>query len=121
MGSHNQSLILKLPVIMRTLSIFTSVSFRYFRFAAPSKLSVILGFVRAIALDAFGALYSAQESDVFPFPAVLVLGDSWVHIHSPNDSDVLSYVEAPIDEHLGIGPALNIPYVDPYYGHVRFG
>ena len=30
-GSHKRSLILKSPVIMRTLSIFTSVSFRYFK------------------------------------------------------------------------------------------
>ena len=82
---------------------------------------MILGFVRTVALDTFGALYSAQESGVSPFSAVLALGDSWVHVHSPNGSDVLSYVETPVDEHLGIGPALNVLYVNPYYGHVGFG
>jgi len=77
--------------------------------------------VWAIALDTFGALYSAQESDVFPFPAILALGDPWVHICSPDSSNVLSYIEAPIDEHLGIGPTLNIPYIDLYDGHVGLG
>ena len=77
--------------------------------------------MRAIALDAFGTLYSARESGVSPFPAVLVLGNSWVHVRSPDGSDILSYVKAPDDEHLGIGPALDIPYIDPYNGHVGFG
>ena len=77
--------------------------------------------MRTIALDAFGALYSAQESGVFPFSAVLALGDFWVHVRSPNGSNVLSHVEAPVDEHLGISPALNVLYVDPYYGYVGFG
>jgi len=44
-------------------------------FAAPSKISVVLRLVRAITLDAFGALYSARESGVAPLPAVLALGD----------------------------------------------
>jgi len=77
--------------------------------------------VWAIALDAFGALYSARESGVSPFPAILALGDLWVHVCSPDSSNVLSYIEAPIDEHLGIGPALGIPYINPYDGHVRLG
>jgi len=82
---------------------------------------VILRLVRAIMPDAFGALYSARESGMFPFPAVLALGDSWVHVCSLDGSDVLSYVKAPVDEHLGVGPALDIPYIDPYNGYVRFG
>jgi len=75
----------------------------------------------AIALDVFEALYSARESDVSPFSAILALGDPWVHICSPDSSNVLSYIKAPIDEHLGIGPALDILYIDPYNGHVRLG
>jgi len=82
---------------------------------------VILRLVRAITPDAFGALYSTQESGVSPFPAVLALGDSWVHVHSPDGSNVLSYIKAPVDEHLGIGPALDVLYIDLYNGHVRFG
>jgi len=77
--------------------------------------------VRTITLDAFRALYSAQESGVAPFPAVLVLGNSWVHVCSPDSSDVLSNVKAPVDEHLGICPTLDIPNIDLYNGHVGFG
>jgi len=58
---------------------------------------------------------------VSPFPAVLALGNSWVHVCSPDGSDVLSYVKVPVDEHLGISPTLDVPYIDPYNGHVGFG
>ena len=51
---------------------------------------------------------------MFLFPAVLALGNSWVHVCSPDGSDILSYVEAPVDEHLGIGLTLDVPYIDPY-------
>jgi len=77
--------------------------------------------VQAITLDTFGALYSAQEGGVSPFPAILTLGDPWVHVCSPDSSDVLSYIEASIDEHLGIGPTLGIPYIDPNNRHVGLG
>ena len=56
-----------------------------------------------------------------PFLAVFALGNFWVHVCSLDGSDVLSYVEAPVDEHLGIGPTLDVPYIDPYNRHVRFG
>ena len=58
---------------------------------------------------------------MFLFPAVLALGNSWVHVRSLDGSDVLSYIEAPVDEHLGVSPTLDIPYIDPYTGYVRFG
>jgi len=82
---------------------------------------VILRLVRAIVPNAFGALYFARESGVSPFPAVLALENSWVYVRSLDGSDVLSYVKAPVDEHLGVGPTLDVPYIDLYNGHVRFG
>ena len=90
-------------------------------FATLSKLSVILGLVRAVALDAFWALDSAWKSSMSPFPAVLALRDPRVHVHSLDCNNVLSYIEALINEHFGVAPTLNIPYVDPHNGHVRFG
>ena len=48
--------------------------FTFLQFVAPSELSVILGFVRTVTLDIFGALYSARESGMSLFPAVLALG-----------------------------------------------
>jgi len=106
---------------------FTFLCFQSWRvdlvvcFTAPSEFSVVLRLVRAVTPDAFGALYSAQKSGVAPFPAVLILGNSWVHICSLDSSDILSNIEAPVDEHLGICPALDVPNIDPYDGHVRFG
>jgi len=82
---------------------------------------VILGLVKAVALGAFQALDSARKSGMSPFPAVLALRDPRVHICSLDGSDVLSYVEASINEHFGIAPTLNVPYVDPHNRHVRFG
>jgi len=76
--------------------------------------------MRAIALDAFRALDSARKSGMSPFPAVLALRDPRVHVYSPDGNDVLSYIEALINEHFGIAPTLNIPYVDPHNEHVGF-
>jgi len=56
-----------------------------------------------------------------PFPAVLALRDPRVYVYSPDGNDVLSYIEALINEHFGIAPTLNIPYVDPHNEHVGFG
>ena len=56
-----------------------------------------------------------------PLPAILALENPWVHVCSPDSSNILSYIEAPIDEHLGIGSTLDIPYINSYDGHVRLG
>jgi len=82
---------------------------------------VILRLVRAVAFDAFQALNSARKSSMFPFPAVLALRDPRVHVHSLDGNNVLSYVEASINEHFGIAPTLNVPYVNSHNGHVGFG
>ena len=37
-----------------------------------------------------------------PLPAVLVLQDTQVHVCTANGCNVLSNIEAPIDEHFGI-------------------
>ena len=82
---------------------------------------MILILVRAIALDVLQALNSARKSGMSLFPAVLALRDSRVHVCSLDSSDILSYVEALINEHFGVAPTLNVPYVDPHNGHVGFG
>ena len=56
-----------------------------------------------------------------PLPAVLALGNSWIHVHASNCRNVVTYIEASIDEHFSIFATLDIPDVDPDYGHVRFG
>ena len=54
-------------------------------------------------------------------PAIFALGDTWVHVCSSDCSDVVTYVEASVDEKFCVLTALHIPNVDPDYGHIRLG
>ena len=56
-----------------------------------------------------------------PFPAILALGDTWVHIGSLNGYNVPANIEASIDEHFSFAATLNISYVYPDNRHVQFG
>ena len=78
---------------------------------------MILVLVRAIALDTLRALNSVRKGGMSPFS----LRDPRVHVCSPDGSDILSYIEALINEHFGIAPTLNVPYVNSHNGHVGFG
>ena len=56
-----------------------------------------------------------------PLPAVLALGNSRIHVCASNSRDVVAYIKASIYEHFSVFTTLDIPYVDPDYGHVQFG
>ena len=56
-----------------------------------------------------------------PFPAILALRDSWVHIHTPNCGNIVAYIEAPVNEEFRIFTALYIPDVNPNDGHIGLG
>ena len=56
-----------------------------------------------------------------PLPAVLALGNSRIHACASNSHDIVTYIEASIYEHFSVFTTLDIPYVDPDYGHVQFG
>ena len=60
-------------------------------------------------------------SHVPPFPTILTLQDIWVHVDTMNHSDRASYIEASVDDFLGIGLILCVPNVNPNYGHIRLG
>jgi len=57
---------------------------------------------------------------VTPLPAVLALWDSWVHVCTPDGSDVVANIKAPVDEHFSLLTTLYIPYIDSDYCHVGF-
>jgi len=76
--------------------------------------------VRTITLDAFGSLNSTQKHRVVSPPTILALGDSRIHVCSSNGSDVVTYVEAPVDEHFGIAATLYISYINLDDYHVGF-
>ena len=87
-------------------------------FAVPPKLLVVLGFMRTIALDAFGTLDSAGKGYVSPLLAIFVLGHTWVHVSPSYSSDIPANVKVLIDKALSFASALIIPNVNPYNRHV---
>ena len=64
-------------------------------FATLCKLAVMFRFVKAIALDIFCLLESAQKYYMSSLPAILTLRDAWVYIGTPNSDNVALYVETP--------------------------
>jgi len=65
-------------------------------------------------------LNSARKGCVTPFPAILALRYSRVHIGISNCSNIAFYVEVSVDKSFGITTALDIPYIEPDDGYVRF-
>jgi len=55
-----------------------------------------------------------------PSPTILALVNNLFHVGSSNGSDVVTYIETPVDQHFSISTTLNVPYIDPNNGHVRF-
>jgi len=82
---------------------------------------MVFQFVRAIAPDTFGTLNSAWESRVSLFPVVFTLQNSRVHVSSSNCCNILSNIEATVDEALSSATTLDIPNIDPDNWYVRFG
>jgi len=61
---------------------------------APGKVMVVFSLVRSIAFDAFRSLSSVCKDSMSLFPAVLILGNTGIHIGSTNGGNVASYIEA---------------------------
>jgi len=74
--------------------------------------------VWTVALDAFSSLNATRKGGVSPLPAILALGNSWIHIRTSNCGDVIAHIEAPVNK-FSIFSTLNIPDVDPNDGHIR--
>ena len=54
------------------------------------------------------------------FSAVFALGNAGVHICSPNCSDIVANIKAPIDKHFSVKSTLDIPNINPNDSYVRF-
>jgi len=87
-------------------------------FAIPCKLMVVLGLVRAIALNTFGSLDMAGQCHMSPLPAVLALRNARIHVGSLNCCNVPSYIEVPVNKTLSLTTTLNIPNVNPKDRHI---
>lgn len=57
----------------------------------------MFSFMRSATLNVFLPLNSTYKSNMPPLPAVLVLGDFWIHVCLMNGGDMASYVKASID------------------------
>jgi len=88
-------------------------------FAVPGQVSVVLEFVGSAAFLAFGPMYSASKCCVSPFPAVVALGNTWVHGSASDSGDVLTKVEGSVHDGFGFGAILGVPDVDPDNCHVQ--
>ena len=66
-------------------------------FAAPCELSVMFRLVRLVALDTFCLLDPIWECWISPLPAVLALGNIWIHVGISNSSDIAFYIEASVN------------------------
>jgi len=51
-------------------------------FITLHKISIVLDFIGAIILDTPQILCLASQSSMSPFPAIFVLENSWVYVHS---------------------------------------
>ena len=62
---------------------------------------------------------STWECYISSLSAVLALKDAWVHVSTPNSSNVVFYVEASVNELFSLATTLDIPYVNLDNGHIR--
>jgi len=53
--------------------------------------------VRAIAFDILRTLYSVRESGVTPFPTILALRYSWIHICSADGDNIFSNIKTSVN------------------------
>ena len=74
--------------------------------------------MRAIVFYTFGLLNSIHTSCIVLSPAVFTLWHFGVYVCAMNCSDEAASIESPIDETLGFGATLCIPYIDPDNRHV---
>ena len=74
--------------------------------------------VKSITLCIYRALKSVCKHCMFLFPAVLILGDSWIYVYSLYSRDIVSDIKISVNETLGFYAALIIPYIYSDDSHI---
>ena len=64
----------------------------------PSHISIVLDFVWSSIFLTFWAMSSIYKCRVFPFPAIMVLEHTRVHVGVPNSGNVLAKVKGIINK-----------------------
>ena len=67
-------------------------------FAIPFKLTIMLNFVRTIALDILRSLKIIYKCYVAPLPVAFALGNTKIYVSILNSYNETSYIEALIDD-----------------------
>ena len=108
---------------MRTrLFFFGSHLIRFLVFhATPCFFSVMFSNVSSIALGTSRDMRTTTECQVAPFPAVLTLWNTWIHICATNSHNKSSNIKTTIDNVLCQRTALEIPDIYLNYHYIRFG
>ena len=88
--------------------------------ATPYHVLIMLYFVRAIAFDISGIMCMACKTCITPFPTVLTLWYTRVHVCALNCHNMITNVKAPTDEIFSLEATLCILYVNPNYCHTWF-
>ena len=82
---------------------------------------MMFGLVETITLNAFSPLDSRWECNAFLLSAILLLRNTRIYICTSDNSNVASYIEAPINQLLHFLTTLNIPNVHLDDGYIWFG
>ena len=108
---------------VRTWFILFGLEFRRIRLLIcliiPCKLAVMFRFVEAIILDAFSISESIWECYISSLSAVLTLRNAWVHVSTPDSSDVVFYIKASVNESFSLATILDILYVNLDNSYIR--
>ena len=111
------------------LSFFCSCTIQLLVFhATPCILPVMFSDVSSIALGTPGDMRLTAECHVTPFPTVLALWNTQVHIGTMNGHDESSNIETAVDNVLSCRTnvlscrtILRVPDIHPNHCHVGFG
>jgi len=83
--------------------------------------SIVFNLIGTVAFDIFGPMHVIHESHMTPFPTILTLRDTWVHIYSSNCYNVTSDIGTSVNEVFYPSTTLRVPDIDPNYSYIRFG
>ena len=76
-------------------------------------LSLNITVVRSIVFITSRHMYLARRSWVTSSPTFFILKDTKIYISISNGSNIMSNIEATVDNSLGFGTTLQIPDVNP--------
>ena len=75
-------------------------------------MTVVFDLVRSIVFDTFRSLNFTSKGSIFLFSAVLILGDTRIHVGLMNDGNVASYIEVMVGKSFSYWSILGVPDVN---------